>query len=128
MSELLALPTPHCAHWHSNDDRKPYLGPNGKAMYPAGPSAEYSAALVFTLAVAVCHWAVVRGYDVICGVAHISRLPAIECGGARRKKWTQWDSQCASVSGNVGNPVGCRSLRRALGSHDVIWRYNPWLC
>ena len=31
--ELLELPTLHCAHWHSQDEWKVYLGPNGVTMY-----------------------------------------------------------------------------------------------
>ena len=86
MPELLALPTLRCAHWHSEDEWRPYSGLNGETIYPSKEEAEYSAALVFTIVVAVSHWAVWRGY----AIPRISRLPAIECAGDRRA-WTSWD-------------------------------------
>ena len=78
MLGLLAWLNLRCAHWHSQDD--------GATIYPSKEEAEYSAALVFTLAVAASHWAAAQGYAVM----RISRLPAIECAGDRRA-WTQWD-------------------------------------
>ena len=72
MPELLALPTLRCAHWHSGDEWRRYTGLNGEIIYPSKEEAEYSAALLFTLAVAVSHW------------AWISRLLAIERAGDRR--------------------------------------------
>ena len=53
---------------------------NGETIYPGKEEAEYSAELVFTLAVAASRWAVGRGYAIL----RIARLPAIECAGDRR--------------------------------------------
>ena len=86
MLELLALPNLRCAHWHSQDEWKPYVGEDGATIYPSKEEAEYSAALVFTLAVSASHWAAAQGYAVM----RIPRLPAIECAGDRRG-WIQWD-------------------------------------
>eukprot|EP00434_Breviolum_minutum_P041643 symbB.v1.2.037046.t1/scaffold5326.1/size28399/1 len=68
------------------DEWKPYVGEDGATIYPSKEEAEYSAALVFTLAVSASHWAAAQGYAVM----RIPRLPAIECAGDRRG-WIQWD-------------------------------------
>jgi len=86
MPELLVLPTLRCAHWRSEDEWRPYTGLDGATIYPSKEEAEYSAALVFTLAVAASHWAAERGF----AISRISRLPAIECAGDRRG-WVFWD-------------------------------------
>ena len=35
MLELLALPNLRCAHWHSQDEWKPYVGSDGATIYPS---------------------------------------------------------------------------------------------
>ena len=79
MIELCTLPPLHCAHWHDPSEWRPYQDDAGKRVYPSKEEAEYSAALVFTIAAAVSHWAVRQGF----AVQKITRLPAVECAGGQ---------------------------------------------
>ena len=85
MIELCALPSLQCAHWHDPAEWRPYTDQAGVRVYPSREEAEYSAALVFTIAAAVSHWAVNQGF----AVQKVTRLPAIECAGDRRA-WLGW--------------------------------------
>ena len=86
MIELCVLPSLQCAHWHDPAEWRPYTDQAGVRVYPSREEAEYSAALVLTIAAAVSHWAVNQGF----AVQKVTRLPAIECAGDRRA-WLGWD-------------------------------------
>ena len=73
------LPNLICAHTHDVSEWRPTRSNTGSVYYPSREESEYTAALVFTIAVSCSFWATQRGFAKLS----ISRLPPVECSGDR---------------------------------------------
>ena len=84
VDEMRKLPNLICAHTHDAAEWRPIRSSDGSVYYPSREESEYTAALVFTIAVSCSFWATQRGFAKL----HISRLPVVECSGDR-SSWLQ---------------------------------------
>ena len=84
VDEMRKLPNLICAHTHDAAEWRPIRSSNGSVYYPSREESEYTASLVFTIAVSCSFWATQRGFAKL----HISRLPSVECSGDR-SSWLQ---------------------------------------
>ena len=68
-----------CAHSHHPTEWHPVRRSNKSVYYPSKEESEYTAALVFTIAVAYRFWAIHQGFTKL----RVSRLQPVECSGDR---------------------------------------------
>ena len=77
-----------CRHFHSHTEWDPHHCADGSTWYPSKEEAEYTAALVFHIAVAVSWWAGRLGKAKL----RVPRAPPVDCVGDRIK-WLQLDKK-----------------------------------
>ncbi len=82
--DMRKLPNLICAHSHDPNEWKPIRQSDKSVYYPSREESEYTAALVFTIAVACSFWAIHQGFTKL----RVSRLPPVECSGDRAS-WLQ---------------------------------------
>ena len=82
--DMRKLPNLICAHSHDPNEWKPIRQSNKSVYYPSREESEYTAALVFTIAIACSFWAIHQGFTKL----RVSRLPPVECSGDR-VSWLQ---------------------------------------
>ena len=84
--EIMQWPNMSCAHIHSPSEWVPHVLADGSTWYPSHEEAEYTACLVFHIAVAVSWWACRVGRPNL----RVPRAPPIACVGDRTK-WLRLD-------------------------------------